>query len=118
MYGYVVNRPSELVDLDGQNPVLIGGAVVGGFVWLGYKIVKACRSIDRAMDKSIEEGKRESEAMEKGNFENAGLCPKAFKEITDNISKGARMPGTSIGGPAAKPGPAFPSPGGVPLPSK
>ena len=46
------------------------------------------------------------------------LTPAYNNDIGNDIAVGAKMPGTTPGGPVYNPGPAFPAPGGVPLPVK
>jgi RHS repeat-associated protein len=116
LYSYVGNSPTTRIDPDGrfwQVPV-----VVGGLAYLGYKVYKACKSLDSAMDKATEERKRRQDAIGRGDYEHSGVDPNAFNDISKDIVKGAGMPGTSVTGPARNPGPAFPALGRVPLPVK
>jgi RHS repeat-associated protein len=102
LYGYVGNDPTARIDPDGrwwQVPLL-----VGGFIYLGYKVYKALDSLDKAMDKAEREGKRRQKAIECGDYEGSGVNPKAFEEISQDIGKGAKMPGMSTTGPLRNPG--------------
>ena len=114
LYAYVGNYSTIRVDPDGR--WWAAAAVVAGVAYLAYKIYKACNSLGDGMDKATKERQRRSDAIENGDWEHSGIDPKAFNDISKDISKGCTMPGTSVTGPARNPGPSFPDPGGVPLP--